>query len=64
MTAINLEPLSAYEEQWVALTKDLKVVAHALKLADLRKNLGQTSDSYSYFFVPSAKIGYSGFCRI
>ncbi len=62
MTAVDLSRLSAYEQQWVAVTSDWKVVDHDLKLADLRRKLGGSAASYGYFFVPSSKTGYCGPC--
>ena len=52
----------SYQEEWVALTKDLKVIAHDQRLELLRKKLGESAKEYSYFFVPSSQYGYIGPC--
>lgn len=56
----DLSHLTPYEEEWVALAKDLKVVAHHSKLQELRKQLGGSAQDYSYFFVPSSQYSYIG----
>jgi hypothetical protein len=59
MEAVDLKHLAAFEEQWVALKGNWQVVDHAAKLAELRGRLGDSAAAYTYFFVPSSKVGYS-----
>lgn len=57
----DISQLASYEEEWVALTKDLKVKAHHKKLEELRKQLGHSAQEYSYLFVPPLRYDYISF---
>ncbi len=64
MSPIDLSGLSAFHEEWVALTQDLGVVAHSKNLAELRKKLGESAAKYRYFYVPPAGVGFAGSCQL
>lgn len=64
MTPIDWTFLAKYELEWVALDDAGKVKDHSQTLADLRGKLGESAGKFSYFFVPSTQLGYSGHCHI
>ena len=58
--SVNYSSLEQFENEWVALDKDLIIAAHNPKLKELQNQMGKDSKEYSYCFVPPSQYSYIG----